>query len=86
MAGTAPMNFPVPGSLPKDGNTLLLYSLGGALCDVVGGVSGENTVIAAHQECPLEQPGALVVEKVFVPMVFDKFGNDHDDAPVGMLF
>src|SRR5256884_2698173 len=55
------------------------------LRDVVGRAGGINALVAADQECPFEEPGALVVQEVFVPTALHQFGNDHDNLPVGVF-
>jgi len=57
----------------------------GLVRDVVGRADRENTFVATDEESPLEEPGTLIVQEIFVPAVFDQFGDDHDDAPVGMF-
>src|SRR5208283_4099213 len=53
--------------------------------DIPGRTHGEDAFIAAGQEHPFQKPGALVVEKVFVPLVLHQFGYDHDDVASGMF-
>src|SRR4029077_11230751 len=60
-------------------------SLRGLVGDVVGCADGENALVATDEERPFEEPGALVVQEIFVPAIFDQLGNDDDDAPVGMV-
>src|SRR5208283_2747194 len=53
--------------------------------EVVGGGECENALVALDHQGPLEEAAALVVEEIFVPTLLDEFGNDDDDATVGML-
>src|SRR5260370_11066301 len=57
----------------------------GLIRDVVGRVDGENALVAADEECPFEEPAALVVEKIFVPVIFDQFRNDDDNSPIWVI-
>jgi len=55
------------------------------LRDVVRGANGENALVATHQKRPLEEPGTLVMEEIFVPAILDQLWNDDDNAPIGMF-
>ena len=57
-----------------------------SFADVPGGADGEDALIALHKEQPLQKPAALIVEKVFVPAVFNELRDDDDDVALGMLF
>jgi len=57
----------------------------GMIAQVIGGVDGENALVATNFQHPFQQAAALVVQEVFVPRAFDQFGDDHDDAAVRML-
>jgi hypothetical protein len=55
----------------------------------IGKVAGrgerENALVALRKERPLKQTTALVVEKVFVPAIFNERGYDHHDPPLRTL-
>ena len=52
---------------------------------VIGGANGKDTLVAAYQEGPLKKAGALVMEEILIPAIFDEFRDDHNDAPVRVL-
>lgn len=62
------------------------FAASGFRRDVVRRGDREDALIAAGQQHPFQQAAALVVEEIFVPVILDHFGNDHQDAPVRMLF
>jgi hypothetical protein len=77
----------LPYSLPIGGKSLqTVASPRGLPGDVVGRADGENALVAADQKRPFQEPGALVVQEVFIPAIFDKLGNHDDNAPIGVLF
>src|SRR5579871_2281264 len=45
----------------------------------------KDTLIAAREQHPFQKPAPLVVEKVFIPFVFHKLGDDHSDPASGIL-
>ena len=63
----------------------LLTFFRGLLRDVIGRAGGINALVATDQEGPFEEPGALVVQEVFVPTALHQFGNDHDNLSVGVF-
>jgi len=48
------------------------------------GESG-NALIALGEEGPLEQAAALVMQKIFIPAIFDERGDDDDDRALRMF-
>jgi len=64
----------------------LLTSFCGLFRDVIRRADGENALVAPDQEGPFEEPGALVVEEILVPAIFDKLGNHDDNMSIGVLF
>lgn len=56
---------------------------------LIGKIAGrgerENALVALRKERPLKQATALVVEKVFVPAIFNERGYDHHDPPLRTL-
>ena len=58
---------------------------GGMMSEVIRGVEREDMLVAFHEKQPLEQAAALIVEEIFVPAAFGEFGNDDNDATIGML-
>ena len=54
----------------------------GLLGDIVRRADCEYTIVPANEQGPFEQTGALVVEKIFIPAVFDQCGNDYYDFAV----
>lgn len=44
-----------------------------------------NCMSRRDQESLFKKAGALVVEKIFVPVVLYQFGNDHHNIAVGIL-
>ena len=57
----------------------------GMVAEIVGGVEGEDALIAFYQQEPFEQAAALIVEEIFVPLAFGEFGDDDDDAALGLF-
>lgn len=53
--------------------------------EVVGRGEREDAVVPVGEEHPFEEAATLVVQKIFVPMAFDEFGNYHHDAAIGLL-
>ncbi len=53
----------------------LLTFFRGLLRDVIGRAGGINALVATDQEGPFEEPGALVVQEVFVPTALHQFGK-----------
>src|SRR5580698_8344171 len=65
-------------------------SLGGAVCrrvmtEIVGRVERVDALVAFDEQEPFEQAAALVVQKILVPPSFGEFGNDDDDAAIGVF-
>ena len=58
---------------------------GGVVPEVVRRVEREDALVAFDKEKPLEQATALIVQKIFVPLAFGEFGDDHDDATLGLF-
>lgn len=58
---------------------------GGVVAEIVGRVEGEDALVAFDEEEPFEEAAALVVEEIFVPAAFGEFGNDNEDAAIGLL-
>src|ERR1700751_1784801 len=46
---------------------------------------GGNALVALREERPLEQPAALVMQKIFIPAIFDERGDDDDDRALRMF-
>ena len=46
----------------------------------------KDTFISARQQHPFQKPATLIMEEVFIPFVFHKLGDHHDNAAIGMLF
>jgi hypothetical protein len=78
-------SWPARGSKASSTACKLLTSFRGRLRDVVGCAGRIYALVAADQEGPFEEPGALVVQEVFVPTALHQFGNDHDNLPVGVF-
>jgi len=55
------------------------------LPDIPRRTDGEDVLVAAGQQRPLQQPAALVVKKVFVPLILDQLGDHHDNVALGIL-
>ena len=55
------------------------------MAEIVRRVEREDALVAFHEKQPLEQAAALIVQKIFVPLPFGEFGNDDNDATIGML-
>ena len=56
------------------------------LPDVPGCTHRKDAFIAARQKHPFQKPASLIVEEIFIPFIFDKFGHHHDNAAIWMLF
>src|SRR5438045_9509531 len=65
---------------PVDG---CLASFRGLSGDVVWRADGENALVAADQERPFKEACTLIVQEIFVPAIFDQFGNDNNNMPRG---
>src|SRR5947207_995815 len=68
---------------PVDG---CLASFRGLSGDVVWRADGENALVAADQERPFKEACTLIVQEIFVPAIFDQFGNDDNNMTSGVLF
>ena len=53
--------------------------------EIAGGRDGEDAFVALSEEGPFQEAAALVVEKIFVPVVFDEGGDDDDDTALRIL-
>ncbi len=63
-----------------------LASFRGLSGDVVWRADGENALVAADQERPFKEACTLIVQEIFVPAIFDQFGNDDNNMTSGVLF
>src|SRR5258706_6706623 len=82
------------GQVPADSGhrSSMRYSWGGFVAgvgvfdEVVGCAYGEDALVAADLQGPLQEAAALIVEKILVPAALYEFGDDDHDAAMGMLF
>ncbi len=86
----APLNFRIDfrTAVPEDFARVphrLSVLIRGLIRDVVGRVDGENALVAADEECPFEEPAALVVQKILVPVIFDKLWNHNNNMSIWMF-
>jgi hypothetical protein len=59
--------------------------IGGVVAEIVGGVQGEDALVAFDEKEPFEEAAALVVEEIFVPAAFGEFWDYDEDAAIGLL-
>ena len=53
---------------------------------VPGRTHRKDAFISANEQHPFQKPATLIVKEVFIPSVFHKLRNHHDDGAIGMLF
>jgi len=53
--------------------------------EMVGRRQGEDAAVATYQQQPFQKPAALIVQKVFIPVVFHDLWNNDDQFAVWVL-
>ena len=59
--------------------------IGGMVAEIIGGVERVDALVAFYEQQPFKQAAALVMKEIFVPLSFGEFGNDDNDAAIGLF-
>lgn len=59
--------------------------IGGMVAEIIRRVECVDALVAFDEEEPFEEAAALVVEEILVPLAFGEFGDDDNDAAIGLL-
>ena len=57
----------------------------GVVAEIVRSVECVDALVALYEQKPFEETAALIVQEIFVPLAFGEFGNDDEDAAIGLL-